>query len=402
MSGPALTPASLVEIPKAPAPEGSVAQWLPAEDGARLRVALFKPEGAARGSVVLSPGRTEPIEKYFEVVGELSARGFVVLVHDWRGQGLSARALQDRLFGHARGWRPFLADYDLILKTFADRLPKPWIAMGHSMGGGLTTLALAEGESRFAGAVLSAPMLGMNTGERTLSSVRRLSFLMNLVGRSKALVAPAPDPLKEHFAGNILTHDEARWNRTHAQIVAEPDLRLGGITWGWLAFALTLTQRVVASRKIDTLAIPLTIVAAEDDKLVINAAAKAVADRAPHGRYVDVPGAYHEVLMETDPRRAVFWTEFDAIADKVAPKVGVQKLKAEPKAKAAPKSKAPPNVEEAKAAVVKAPPKLKAAPKEKPPKAATEKADGKKVVSKKADPKTEPKPRRAPAKPKPD
>jgi lysophospholipase len=32
------------------------------------------------------------------------------------------------------------------------------------MGGCLTMLALATGETRFAAAVLSAPMLGLNTG----------------------------------------------------------------------------------------------------------------------------------------------------------------------------------------------------------------------------------------------
>jgi lysophospholipase len=99
--------------------------------------------------VVVSPGRSEPIEKYFEVVQDLLDRGFVVLVHDWRGQGLSHRALPDRLKGHAAGFKEFLGDYQALLAAFETRLPKPWIALGHSMGGCLTMLALATGESRF-------------------------------------------------------------------------------------------------------------------------------------------------------------------------------------------------------------------------------------------------------------
>ncbi|MFX9169433.1 alpha/beta hydrolase, partial [Acinetobacter baumannii] len=94
--------------------------------------------GAARGSVVLSPGRSEPIEKYFEVIGELQARGFTVLVHDWRGQGLSHRMLPDALAGHAPDWRTYLHDFDAMIAAFRARLPEPWIALGHSMGGGLT------------------------------------------------------------------------------------------------------------------------------------------------------------------------------------------------------------------------------------------------------------------------
>jgi len=313
--------APLLSIPGALRPERGEAYWLTARDGLRLRAAVFQPHGAPRGSVILSPGRTEPIEKYYEVIGELQTRGFVILIHDWRGQGLSTRLAPDPLLGHARGWRPFIADLDDLLTAFASQLPRPWIALGHSMGGGLTSLALAEGEGRFAAAVLSAPMLGVNTGERTLASVQRIAWLMTFVGRSRMLAAPATDPLEETFASNILTHDQARWDRFHAQILAKPELRLGGITWGWLAFALILSERVKASRRIEQLSIPFVVVAAEAEKLVVNAAARAVAERAPLGRYLEVPGAFHEILMETNARRAMFWSAFDQVARTLFPGV---------------------------------------------------------------------------------
>ena len=67
---------------------------------------------------MVSPGRTEPIEKYLELTGDLLARGFAVLVHDWRGQGLSQRVLPDRLAGHAAGFDAFVGDY----RAHPDRL----------------------------------------------------------------------------------------------------------------------------------------------------------------------------------------------------------------------------------------------------------------------------------------
>ena len=51
----------------------------------------------------------------------------------------------------------------------------------------------------------------------------------------------------------------------------------------------------------------------------LNAAAEAVARRAPHGAFSVVGGAYHEILMETDPRRAQFFDVFDRIAKGVSP-----------------------------------------------------------------------------------
>src|SRR5581483_11986932 len=100
-----LEPAPLVETPLAKAPPGGGAWWFTGAGGARLRAALFEPPrgGRVRGAIVLSGGRTEPIEKYYELIGELLDRGFVVLAHDWRGQGLSQRELSDPLKGHARG-----------------------------------------------------------------------------------------------------------------------------------------------------------------------------------------------------------------------------------------------------------------------------------------------------------
>jgi lysophospholipase len=304
-------PAPLVSVPEAPGPPGGVAEWYLGADKAKLRAALFTPAGAVRGSVILSPGRTEPIEKYFEVVGEFLVRGFVVLVHDWRGQGLSARAFADRMPGHARGWRPFLSDYNRMIAAFETRLPKPWIAVGHSMGGGLTALALAEGESRFSAAVLCAPMLGLNLGKRKPGEVGLLASVMSLIGRAGRYAAPPVDPLDETFEGNVLTHDPARYERYHAILRAEPDLKISGPTYGWVLFALTLAARVKASRRIDALPIPLTIVAAGEERLCLNAASEAVAKRAPKGRLVLVSGAYHEILMETDDKRAQFWTAFD-------------------------------------------------------------------------------------------
>lgn len=59
------------------------------------------------------------------------------------------------------------------------------------------------------------------------------------------------------------------------------------------------------------------MIAAGDDALVLNGPSRAYAQRAPQGRYVQIAGAFHEVFMETDARRALVWAEFDALADRV-------------------------------------------------------------------------------------
>jgi lysophospholipase len=317
-------PAPLYATAGAPTPHGGVAEWLTAPDGARLRAALFKPKGGAntaRGSVILSPGRTEPIEKYFETIAELQGRDFAVLIHDWRGQGLSDRALADPLKGHAKGWRPFLSDFDLILAQLGARAPKPWIALGHSMGGALTLLALTEGEDRFAAAILSAPMIGILTPGLSPHIVRLLSRLNEAVGLGGTYTWDKRRPLYGMpFEGNILTHDRQRWNRFQARLQAFPELRLGDPTWGWVAFATSAIARLSRPGGVEGIDIPLCIVTAAEDRICNSRAAARLAARAPMGRHVEVPGAHHEILLETDERRGVFWRAFDALADEVAPR----------------------------------------------------------------------------------
>ena len=311
--------APLTAIPTAPAPDGGAAEWVLGHKGARLRAALFPAKGEVRGSVVLSGGRTEPIEKYFEVIDDLTGRGFVVLAHDWRGQGLSHRDLaDDRLKGHADGFEPFLADYDALLAQFEARLPKPWIAMGHSMGGCLTLLALAKGQAdRFAGAILSAPMLGVRVG-RYPKAVRLLVGLNRLMGRAGGYCMGDPGkPFDDTFDDNVLTHDRTRFARARAQIAANRDLALGAPTWGWLDFALRAADFFARPANLASVTIPVVICQAEQERLVDNAAQDHVARSLPDGRLVVVKGALHEILMETDVRRAAFWTEFDGLVAEV-------------------------------------------------------------------------------------
>ncbi len=311
--------APLVSVPQAPIPKGGTAEWVIGTGGAKLRAAIFPAKGVARGSVILSTGRTEHIEKYFEVVDELRGRGFTVLVQEWRGQGLSHRDLPDRLKGHAYGYETFLTDFHAILGAFESRLPKPWIAVGHSMGGCLTLLALAKGESRrFAGAVLCAPMLGLKTGGRPLYQARLMAGLNSLVGRGSRYVNEPPvDPLAETFEANVVTQDRGRYERCRAQIAANRDLALGGPTWGWVDFALRATSYLANPRNLQDVKIPVVIVSAGDEKLVDNEAQRLIATQLPDGAFVSVAGAYHEVLMETDDKRAGFWAAFDNLIGKL-------------------------------------------------------------------------------------
>jgi lysophospholipase len=295
-------------------PDGAEAVWYLGARGQRLR-ALFCPALNPVGSVVLSPGRTEHIEKYVEVVGELIGRGYNVLVHDWRGQGLSDRLYKDRLRGHAVGFDDFVTDFKILTGLFEDRLPHPRIAMSHSMGGCLTLMVLAKGETRFDGAILSAPMLGVNTGGPPYGLVRAIAWVMVRLGLGVGYILGGPtDPFSGTLQSDRLTHDPVRHDRTYNQLHANRDLALGNVTWGWIDSAMRAMEWLSRPDVLAKVTIPVTIVGAGVDRLVKNAAQQAAVAHLPKGRFVEIPGAFHEILMETDALRAPFWREFEALA----------------------------------------------------------------------------------------
>jgi lysophospholipase len=309
--------APLISIPQAPAPPGAEARWIEGSGGVLVRTALFPAPTPGRGSVVLSPGRTEPIEKYFEVIADLTSRGYVVLAHDWRGQGLSQRLLPDRLRGHAVGFQGYLDDHRAVLDAYAGRLPRPWISLGHSMGGCLELLALVKGERRLAAAFLSAPMLAISTRPWPPWLAMRVVQLSEWLGRRDDYALPVYDPAGDRFALDRLTHDRARYDRYKAQLKACPDLAIGALTWGWLDFALKAGEALAAPGALESIDIPVAIVAAAHDHLVLNSVDQQAARRLPRGSYLELEHAYHEILMEADPVRNQVLAAFDDLAAKV-------------------------------------------------------------------------------------
>ena len=79
---------SLVAIPANPVPADVVTGTSKTPDRVSLRFERWAPPRGRKGTVCLFQGRSDFIEKYFETVGDLRARGF----HFLNGRSSSAAA----------------------------------------------------------------------------------------------------------------------------------------------------------------------------------------------------------------------------------------------------------------------------------------------------------------------
>lgn len=305
---------TLISIPANPVPEGAVAGTIKTPDGVTLRFARWEPPPGRKGTVVIAQGRTEFTEKYFEMVRDLRARGFAVATVDWRGQGLSQRALSDPYKGHVGNFSEYLIDLETLMQEIVlPDCPPPLFGLGHSMGATVLIQAAAKGHRWFDRMVLSTPMLD-------LMQARRHSFrpmvarIMRYAGLGSSYVpkGDATQLARQPFAVNRVTSDPVRYARVQAIIETEPRLGLGSPTVAWLNAAYRAMAQLGDRHFPGKIRQPMLIVAAGRDYLVSTPAIENFAVHLRAGSHQIVPGAMHELMMEQDQYRAQFLAAFDA------------------------------------------------------------------------------------------
>jgi lysophospholipase len=295
------------------------AYWVRASDGLRLRIAHFA-AAQPRGAVLLFPGRTEYVEKYSETAAALCARGYDVLVIDWRGQGLADRMLEDPRTGHVQVFEDYQKDVAAMTGLARDLdLPRPWHLLAHSMGGCIGLRAVMDGLD-VASCVFTGPMWGIRIAAPVRPAAWALSWSSKQVGLGHML-APGTRIesmlVTDAFDDNTLTRDRAQWDQMRAQILARPELQLGGPSLQWLHEALA-ECRDLARRPAPQ--VPCLCYLGENERIVDT---QRIHDRMaswPGGRLDLIDGAEHEILMELPEVRSRVLAEAAALFERSVPR----------------------------------------------------------------------------------
>ena len=303
----------LVSIPANPVPDNAVTGCVTTPDGVNLRFARWAPPPGRKGTVCLFPGRAEFIEKYFETVRDLQARGFAVAILDWRGQGLSDRGLSDRGKGHVKDFYEYGVDLDTFMEQVVlPDCPPPIYALAHSMGAAVILRAAHDGRRWFDRIVLSTPMLALGRAG-VMRIAGPLARLMRLFGRGSAYI-PRGEAVTstQGFIGNVLTSDPVRYARNVAVVEHEPALGLRSPTIAWADAALRAMSKFANPSYAASIRQPILMVAAGRDEVVSTPAIERFAGHLLAGSHLILAGARHELLQEQDHYRLQFWAAFDA------------------------------------------------------------------------------------------
>jgi lysophospholipase len=299
----------------ASAPDGARAFWLETSDGVRIRMVAW--DKGTRGTAYVFPGRTEYVEKYGRVAGEVAALGLRAVVVDWRGQGLSDRLGATRMQGHVGDFAEFQRDVAAVTAaTAALGFEGPAYLIAHSMGGGIGLRTLMETKT-FRAAIMSAPMwrLQLRTAAREAAArVIRGGNALGLNRRISVVSSTHPAEASGRFEGNALTTDPEMFAWARKQVETYPDLALGPPGSSWTRAAILEMLRLESRPLPD---VPFLLFAGTGDRVVSVPKIRSRARRLPDARLVEFQGARHEIFMERAEVRRKVWSEIAAFLDRV-------------------------------------------------------------------------------------
>ncbi|TWH00165.1 lysophospholipase [Mesorhizobium sp. J18] len=304
----------LFETAGNPVPENAQSGMLAMRDGIRIRYARFETaEGPLQGTVVLLPGRSECIEKYFETIRDLSAKGLGTATFDLRGQGGSDRMLRDPMRGHVDSFDRYVSDLDLFFKQIVlpDCRP-PYYLLAHSTGGLIALLAAPDLVNRIQRMVLIAPLLELINLPVSVRTLRCLSSFFFHVGLSSVPMGRVPAKKASSFETNRLTSDISRYRRNQEIYRQHPELAIERPTAAWVHGVFRAQERVWDQDFISAIRIPTLFIAAGADRVVSTPAIEAYARRMRAGSVLTVDYAQHELLQEADLYREQVLAAFHA------------------------------------------------------------------------------------------
>ncbi|MFA7264660.1 MAG: alpha/beta hydrolase [Caulobacter sp.] len=288
------------------APDGWAWGLLKIGDAPAQRYGVSSTLVTPQAQVLILTGYGESAEAWFETARDLNARGYSVWVLERAGQGGSERYVLPRDLGHAPRFQDDIAAVKTLARMMVAGAPKaPLIILGHSVGG-LVAVAAVEQGAPAEGLILTTPAFAagdlIDSGKAGLvkAGLGRLPAAWN-----SGWARGGPDG-----AAAGLTSDPWRGTVQMAWQTANPDLRMGGPSLGWLASFRATSKAIEPGLKdVET---PTLLLSAGADRNADAAAQAQICRAMAHCGLYSVKGGRHALHLERDAIRAPWLAAVDS------------------------------------------------------------------------------------------
>ena len=287
------------------------------DEDVSIRIGLFESllsDDQTKGTIVLSHGYAEYMEKYAETVSDFLNLGYRVAMVEWRSHGCSGgRSDIRREVLHFKDFDKNISDLNIVMRDFVmQRFPPPYFGVSHSMGGQINIRTAVLHQGLFNSLALSAPMIGLREHPLQISLLKAFTRINELFGLGhRPLESAATDRATGRSSYNRVTMDDSRFERNERIVDRHPHVNIAFKSHSWSVGAVNAMQKTLKKSFLSRLDIPVFIGIAEDERLVANTAtykAIALSDYIEGKLY---PNTRHELFMETDASRQAFLEDID-------------------------------------------------------------------------------------------
>lgn len=270
--------------------------YMPVDNNAKIYYEQYLLPNSNR-HVVMAHGFTESVQKYREVIYYFLKNGYSVSLLEHRGHGLSTRLLEDIEKTHIETYDTYISDLQQFITTIVQPSTPDatFFLYGHSMGGAISALYLETYPETFTAAILSSPMMEIDTGNYPVWLAFGLTNFMNLIGKEDAYIfGHGPYEVRTNIADEegISVPREQYIDNLRAE---HSEMNLGGGTFGWLKASLKATKQIEKNASKATT--PKLLFQSGLDKLVRPTGQDIFAASAPNTTLILVPNAQHELYM---------------------------------------------------------------------------------------------------------
>ena len=293
--------------------------YLDSYDGTPIHYYYAIPD-KPRAIIVIFHGFCEFFGKYTEMSWYFFREGYGFFFPEMRGHGLSGGKLAEKDLVYIKSYDQYLSD----MKTFYDRIVSvkkpqgiPAVLFAHSMGGAIASLYLESYPDDFCLAILSSPMVRIQTNGISRAKIALLGLYVHLFHKERMLSVG-----QQRFDGvrvfeTSSAQSRARYDYLFDQRLTCPDYQTYGATFGWSLASVSATRKLI--KKAASIKTPLLVFEAGCDHLVDPSGYRDFLSKVKDARHITYQTSRHEIFNSTDQVRKDYYRHiFSWLSEKLA------------------------------------------------------------------------------------
>lgn len=261
----------------------------------------------ANNCLVILPGRTEPLEKYAEVVYDLLAtnagKNLNFYLIDHRGQGSSGRMASPADMGHVDQFSNYVTDLEtFIANQKLDQNCDQKFLLAHSLGAGIAVSYILKNPNTFDRVALTSPMLKIMTKPYSYKVARAIVQTSTGIGRGAkfALGQKGYNPNLK-FEENTFTTSLVRFKMAMGMYDTYPLTKLGGVSSRWILEVMKATDKMRS--RYHEINAPMRVFNAGIEVYSEPSEMVKICSEAANCKRIFLESSKHEVLMDRDINR---------------------------------------------------------------------------------------------------